>query len=152
MQQIYSATALMLSCAPLASVCSSTLVRGDVKRTAGLDDHCAGSEWVDDLSLAVLPVPAFFMPHFDLQKIAGGTYFHRCGSSMRVANCDVSVNTTSCTPAGLTRIVTLGVWQWCPARVAWAADVPADGCFCNVGAAEFEGQVGRIAMQLNEGG
>jgi len=28
-------------------------------------------------------------------------------------------------PAGLTRIITLGIWQWCPATVTYEADVKA---------------------------
>jgi hypothetical protein len=35
----------------------------------------------------------------------------------------VTVNRIGCIPAGLTRIITLGIWQWCPARVSWEADV-----------------------------
>ena len=108
--------------------CTSTVVRDDVKRTAGLDGHCAGSEWVDDSSMAVLPVPivAFFVPHFDLHKVSGESYLNRCGASTRVVNRDVSVNRTACIPTGLTRIITLGVWQWCPAHVAWSADLLSD--------------------------
>jgi hypothetical protein len=119
----------VLSIALLLSGCTSTLVRDDVKRTTGLDGHCAGSEWVDDSSLAVLPVPvvAFFVPHFDLHKVSSEPYLHRCGDSTRVVNRDVSINTTACLPAGLTRIITLGVWQWCPTHVVWSADVLADG-------------------------
>ena len=115
----------LLSATLLLSGCTSTLVRDDVKRTAGLDGHCSGSEWVDDSSIAVLPVPivAFIVPHFDLHKVSSEPYLNRCGVSTRVVNRDVSVNRTACLPAGLTRIVTLGVWQWCPARVAWSADV-----------------------------
>ena len=130
MRQIHSKTsALILSITMALSGCVSTLVRDDVKRTAGLDGHCAGSEWVDDSSLAVLPVPvvAFFVPHFDLHKVTSEPYLNRCGASTRVVNRDVSVNKTACRPAGLTRIITLGVWQWCPAHVAWSADVLADG-------------------------
>lgn len=120
---------IVLSIALFLSGCTSILVRDDVKRTAGLDGHCAGSEWVDDSSLAVLSVPvvAFFMPHFDLHTVSSEAYLNRCGASTRVVNRDVSVNTMACIPAGLTRIITLGVWQWCPARVAWSADVLADG-------------------------
>lgn len=72
---------------------------------------------MDDSSLAVLPVPgvAFFVPNFDLHKISSEPYLHRCGDSTRVVNRDVSVNKTACIHAGLTRIMTLGVWQWCPA-------------------------------------
>ena len=130
MQQIYTRTsALILSVALLLSGCTSTLVRDDVKRTAGLDGHCAGSEWADDSSLAVLPVPvvAFFVPHFNLHKVSGEPYLNRCGASTRVVNRDVSINTTACIPAGLTRIITLGVWQLCPAHVSWSADVLSEG-------------------------
>jgi uncharacterized protein YceK len=130
MKQIQTKTsALILSIALLLSGCTSTLVRDDVKRTAGLDGHCAGSEWVDNSSLAVLPVPvvAFFVPHFDLHKVSSEPYLNRCGVSTRVVNRDVSVNKTACIPAGLTRIITLGVWQWCPAHVTWSADVLAEG-------------------------
>ncbi|NOS82399.1 MAG: hypothetical protein E8D46_16900 [Nitrospira sp.] len=130
MQQIYTRTsALILSVALLLSGCTSTLVRDDVKRTAGLDGHCAGSEWVDDSSLAVLPVPvvAFFVPHFDLHKVSGEPYLNRCGATTRVVNREVSITTTACIPAGFTRIITLGVWQWCPAHVSWSADVLSEG-------------------------
>jgi uncharacterized protein YceK len=130
MKQIQTKTsALILSIALLLSGCTSTLVRDDVKRTAGLEGHCAGSEWVDNSSLAVLPVPvvAFFVPHFDLHKVSSEPYLNRCGVSTRVVNRDVSVNKTACIPAGLTRIITLGVWQWCPAHVTWSADVLAEG-------------------------
>lgn len=120
--------ACALSIILILSGCASTLVRDDVKRTAGLGGHCAGSEWADDSSLAVLPVPlvAFFVPHFDLHKISSDPYLNRCGDSTRVVNRDVSVNKIACIPAGLTRIITLGVWQWCPAHVAWSADVLGD--------------------------
>lgn len=112
----------------LLSSCTSILVRDDVKRTAGLEGHCSGSEWVDNSSIAVLPVPivAFVTPHFDLHKISSEPYLNRCGSSTRVINREVSVNRLACMPAGLTRIITLGVWQWCPARVNWSADVLTD--------------------------
>jgi hypothetical protein len=130
MRQVHSTTSVFIfSILLLLSGCTSTLVRDDVRRTAGLDGHCAGGEWVDNSSLAVLPVPvvAFFVPHFDLHKVASEPYLNRCGASTRVVNREVWVNTTACIPTGLTRIITLGVWQWCPAHVAWSADVLADG-------------------------
>ncbi|MFO0706588.1 MAG: hypothetical protein U0412_07010 [Nitrospira sp.] len=112
----------------LLSGCTSALVHDDVKRTSGLEGHCSGGEWVDDSSVAVLPIPvvAFFVPHFDLHKVTSEPYLNRCGASTKVVNRDVSVNKVACIPAGLTRIVTLGVWQWCPARVSWSADVLAE--------------------------
>ena len=118
-------SAYLLSATLLLSGCNSTLVRDEVKRTAGLQGHCAGSEWVDDSSIAVLPVPivADITPQADLRDVSSESYLNRCGASTRVVNRDVSVNRLACMPAGLTRIITLGVWQWCPARVTWSADV-----------------------------
>ncbi len=118
----------VMTASMLLSGCVSTLVHDDVKRTAGIDGHCSGSQWVDDSSIAVLPVPivAFVTPHFDLHQVSSEPYLNRCGASTRVVNREVSVNRLACMPAGLTRIITLGVWQWCPARVTWSADVLAD--------------------------
>jgi hypothetical protein len=73
-----------------------------------------------------VPVVAFFVPHFDLHKVSSEPCLNRCGASTRVVNRDVSVNKTACIPAGLTRIITLDVWRWCPAHVAWSADVLTD--------------------------
>jgi hypothetical protein len=121
-------SASVLSATLLVSGCTSTLVRDDVNRTTGVEGHCSGSEWVDDSSIAVLPVPivAFITPHFDLHHVSSEPYLNRCGASTKVVNREVSVNRLACMPAGLTRIITLGVWQWCPARVTWSADVMAD--------------------------
>lgn len=123
-----SVTAAVMAMLMFLSGCSATLVHDDVKRTASLDGHCAGAEWADASSIAVIPVPvvAFIVPHVDLHQVAGEPYLSRCGDSTRVVNRDVTVDKTACIPAGLTRIITLGVWQWCPARIAWSADVLAD--------------------------
>mgnify|MGYP001201327272 FL=1 len=121
-------SAYLLAATVLLSGCASTLVHDDVKRTTGLSGHCSGSEWADDSSIAVLPVPvvAFVIPHVDLHNVSSEPYLNRCGTSTRVVNREVVVNRLACMPAGLTRIITLGVWQWCPARVTWSADVLAD--------------------------
>lgn len=121
-------TLFVVTASMLLSGCVSTLVHDDVKRTVGIDGHCSGSQWVDDSSIAVLPVPvvAFVTPHIDLRDVSSEPYLNRCGASTKVINRDVSVNRLACLPAGLTRIITLGVWQWCPARVTWSADVLAD--------------------------
>ena len=118
-------SASVLAATVLLSGCTSTLVRDDVKRTAGIEGHCSGSEWADESSIAVLPVPvvAFVTPHVDLHHVSSEPYLNRCGASTRVVNREVVVNKLACLPAGLTRIITLGVWQWCPARVSWSADV-----------------------------
>lgn len=109
----------------LASGCTTRLVHDDVRRTAPPEARCAGGEWVDDSSIAWLPIPvvAFVVPHANLRDIASERYLARCGEPGRVVNRDVSINRTACIPAGLTRIITLGVWQWCPAYVSWQADV-----------------------------
>lgn len=118
----------LISGSLLLSGCTSILVHDDVKRTTGLSGHCSGTDWVDDSSIAVLPVPvvAFVTPQVDLRNISSEPYLNRCGASTKVINRNVSVNRVACIPAGLTRIMTLGVWQWCPARVIWSADVLAD--------------------------
>ncbi len=87
--------------------------------------HCSGSETVGDSSVAVLPIPivAFFVPHTDVNEIRAEEYLKRCGESSKLRNRRVEVSRTACIPAGLTRIITLGIWQWCPANVSWEADV-----------------------------
>lgn len=109
----------------LVSGCTKALVKDDVRQTATSGKHCSGSEWVNDSSLAVLPVPvvAFFVPHFDLYEIKADDYLKRCGDPSNLINRTVEVNRTVCIPLGLTRIITLGVFQYCTAHVSWDADL-----------------------------
>jgi hypothetical protein len=104
--------------------CTTALVHDDVKYPQ-TGAHCSGSQGVDDSSIAVLPVPvvAFVVPHANLHDIKADDYLKRCGDPAKLINRKVEVNRTACIPAGLTRIITLGVWQWCPASVSWEADV-----------------------------
>jgi hypothetical protein len=108
----------------LLTGCVKDLVKDDVKfpQTGA---HCSGSEGTDDSSIAVLPVPlvAFVVPHVNLHDIKADDYLKRCGDPSKLINRQVTVNRIGCIPAGLTRIITLGIWQWCPARVSWEADV-----------------------------
>lgn len=115
---------LMLG-ALIFSGCASTLVDDPIRAVAQNTAHCEGAEMVDDSSLAVLPIPvvAFFVPHFDVNEINPQNYLHRCGDYSKLINRQVEVSRQACIPTGLTRIVTLGIWQWCPARVSWEADV-----------------------------
>jgi hypothetical protein len=80
---------------------------------------------VDNSSLAVLPIPvlAFFVPHITLHDIKADDYLKRCGEPTKLINRHVTVDRTVCIPASLTRIISLGIWQWCPASVSWEADV-----------------------------
>ena len=107
----------------LLSGCT-TLVNDPVRQTA-VEAHCSGAEWADNSSIAVLPVPivAFFVPHVDIHDIKADDVLKRCGEPTRLINRKVEVSRVACVPAGLTRIITLGIFQWCPARVSWDADL-----------------------------
>ena len=86
--------------------------------------HCSGNEWADNSSVAYVPIPgvAFVSPHTDLNEIKADDYLKRCGEPQKLINRKVVVSKNACIPAGLTRIITLGVWQWCPVEVFWEAD------------------------------
>ncbi len=87
--------------------------------------HCQGSENVDDSSIAVVPIPvvAFLSPRADLHPVEPEDYLNRCGQPTRLVNRDVTLDKTDCIPASLTEILTLGIWQWCPATISYSADV-----------------------------
>lgn len=123
-QRIQGFMALISSATFLLAGCTSTLVRDDVKY-AQTGAHCSGSESVDDSSIAVLPIPlvAFVVPQANLHDIKADDYLKRCGDSTRLINRKVEVSRIGCIPAGLSRVVTLGIWQWCPASISWEADV-----------------------------
>lgn len=105
--------------------CSQALVKDYTEQDDAGTSECSGSEWADDSTLAVLPIPivAFFMPHTDLNEIKADDYLKRCGDSTKLINREVTVGHGACIPTVLTRFLTLGIWQWCPARVSWEADV-----------------------------
>lgn len=103
----------------------TTLVKDDVRQTIPSSVHCSGSEWADNSSLSILPIPvvAFFVPHWDIHEIKADDYLKRCGEPSRLINRQVEVSRIACVPAALTRIISLGIWQWCPARVTWDGDL-----------------------------
>ncbi|MGZ4970184.1 MAG: hypothetical protein ACXV8O_15515 [Methylobacter sp.] len=124
--KLYSKLSLIALPAILVlSGCSQTLVKDDTRYPNDGTAHCSGSEWVDDSTLAVVPIPvvAFFMPHTDLNDIKADDYLKRCGDSSKLVNREVEIGHGACVPASLSMIVTLGIWQWCPATVSWEADV-----------------------------
>jgi hypothetical protein len=123
-QHFRGCLALFASAALVFGGCTTALVHDDVTYPK-TGTHCSGSQGVDDSSIAVLPVPvvAFVVPHANLHDIKADDYLKRCGDPTKLINRKVEVNRTACIPAGLTRIITLGIWQWCPASVSWAADV-----------------------------
>lgn len=116
---------LTLATIVVLSGCSTTLIKDDTRQPSTDTAHCSGSEWSDDSSIAVLPIPvvALLMPHADLHPIKADDYLKRCGDSTKLINREVNVGHGACVPTVLTRILTLGIYQWCPARVSWEADV-----------------------------
>jgi hypothetical protein len=123
-QCLQGCLAIIVSVSLLLAGCTTTLVHDDVKHPQ-TGAHCSGSQGIDNSSIAVLPVPvvAFVVPHANLHDIKADEYLKRCGDPTQLINRKVEVNRTACIPAGLTRIITLGIWQWCPASVSWEADV-----------------------------
>lgn len=116
---------ILLAAILVLSGCSSVLVKDDTSQSSAGTSHCSGSEWADDSTIAVLPIPvvAFLMPHTDLSDIKADNYLKRCGDSTKLINREVDVGHGACIPTVLTRILTLGIYQWCPATVSWEADV-----------------------------
>ena len=115
----------ILTTLALATGCTSTLVKDPTERPRLATDPCSGSEWADDSTLATIPIPvvAFLIPHANLHDIKADDYLKRCGDSTQLVNREVVVHRGACIPTALTRIITLGIWQWCPAHVMWKADV-----------------------------
>jgi hypothetical protein len=99
----------------------------DSGRPATVVSHCAGNEWMDNSMVAIVPIPiiAFASPTQELNEISTDEVLRRCGPNDRLANRHVEVDRGMCVPLALTRLVTLGIWHWCPADVSYEADVTA---------------------------
>ena len=95
--------------------------------TARTVSHCSGSEWMDNSMVAVVPIPiiGLGMPTQEINEIKADDVLRKCGPPDRLVNRKVEVDRTACVPTVLTRVISLGVWQWCPADVSWSADVTA---------------------------
>ena len=89
--------------------------------------HCSGSEWQDNSMMALVPIPiiGFGMPTQQTNVIKADDVLSKCGPLDRLVNRKVEVDRTACVPTVLTRVISFGVWQWCPANVSWDADVIA---------------------------
>jgi hypothetical protein len=105
--------------------CVDTVFHDEPSAPRNVVSHCQGSENVDASSVAAIPIPvvAFFSPHADLRNLKPEDYLNRCGPTTELANRDVVLDKSACIPASFTEILTLGIWQWCPASVTWSADV-----------------------------
>jgi len=124
--------ALLMVVATLALAGCTALTRDVLVKESGqpaspVVSHCSGSEWMDNSMIAVVPVPivAFASPTQDLNDITTDDVLRRCGPPERLANRHVEVNRGLCVPLTLTRLISLGVWHWCPADVSYDADVTA---------------------------
>ena len=89
--------------------------------------HCSGSEWTDNSMIAVVPLPiiSYASPTQEINEIKADDVLAQCGPLDRLANRHVEVNRSWCVPTAITRLLTLGIWHWCPANVTWDADVMA---------------------------
>ncbi len=116
---------MLCSTVGFVSGCTSTLVKDDTLQSKADTSPCSGSEWTDDSTMASIPIPvvALLVPHPSLHDIKADDYLKRCGDTTKLINREVDVSHTACTPTFLTRIITLGIWQWCPAHVTWKVDV-----------------------------
>src|SRR5689334_1024869 len=87
--------------------------------------HCSGSEWTDNSMMAVVPIPiiGLGMPTQEINEVKADDVLAKCGPPDQLINRRVDVDRTACVPTVLTRVISLGVWQWCPADVSWSADV-----------------------------
>jgi hypothetical protein len=103
------------------------LVDERAKPEAPVVSHCAGSEWTDNSMMAIVPIPiiGLGMPTQEINEIKADDVLSKCGPRDRLANERVEVDRTACVPTVLTRVISFGVWQWCPAKVSWQADVMA---------------------------
>jgi len=89
--------------------------------------HCSGSEWQDNSMMAIVPIPiiGLGMPTQEINEITADDVLSKCGPPDRLINRHVEVDRTACVPTVLTRVISFGVWQWCPANVSYEADVVA---------------------------
>ena len=105
--------------------CTYSLVHDNPSAPPNVIGHCQGSENIDDSSIAVVPIPvvAFLSPHTELRQIEPDDYLNRCGPPTELVNRNVTLDKSNCIAASVTEIATLGIWQWCPATIAYNADV-----------------------------
>jgi hypothetical protein len=113
---------LLTGCTALTT---NVLVDDSGRPRSAVVAHCAGSEWMDNSMIAVVPIPivAFASPTQEINEIKAGDVLARCGPPQQLANRRVEVDHAWCAPLVLTRLLSLSVWHWCPADVSWEADV-----------------------------
>ncbi len=99
--------------------------------------HCAGSEWTDNSMIAVVPLPiiGYASPTQQINEIKTDDVLSRCGPPDRLTNRRVEVDRVMCIPTAITRLLTLGIWHWCPANVSYEADVSGPAAPARAGGA-----------------
>jgi hypothetical protein len=104
---------------------TEVLVDERMQPQAPVVSHCAGHEWTDNSLIAVVPLPiiGFGMPTQEINEIEAQDVLSKCGPPERLANRQVEVDRSMCVPMTITRVLSLGIWHWCPAHVTWNADV-----------------------------
>ncbi len=120
-----AAAALLLSgCTALTR---DVLVKEQTNPRAAATTHCSGSEWDDNSMIAVVPLPIIGLasPTQEINELKADDILARCGPADRLVNRHVEVDRTMCVPTFITRLLTLGIWHWCPASVTYDADVTA---------------------------
>jgi len=117
-----AAACLVSGCTALTT---DVLVNEAGRPRSPVTTHCAGSEWTDNSMLAVVPLPiiGYASPTQEINEIKTNDVLARCGPPERLTNRHVEIDRAWCVPAAVTRVLTLGIWQWCPANVSWEADV-----------------------------
>ena len=125
--RLAAATALFLSGCTALSTQVLVDEKGRTLPAARTVSHCSGSEWEDNSMMAVVPLPiiGLGMPTQEINEIKTDRVLSKCGPPDRLINRHVEVDRFWCVPTVLTRVVSLGVWHWCPANVSWDADVTA---------------------------
>ncbi len=123
------AVALVLSLSGCTALTKQVLVDEQGRTVAGARtvSHCSGSQWEDNSMIAIVPIPiiGLGMPTREINEINADEVLSKCGPPERLANRHVEVDRTACVPAVLSRVISLGVWHWCPANVSYEADVTA---------------------------
>ena len=134
------AAILVLSLAGCTALTTQVLVNESGRPRPAGTVHCSGSEWTDNSLIAVVPIPiiGLAMPTQELNEIKSDDVLSACGPSDRLTNRHVEVNRAMCIPTVLTRVLSLGVWQWCPADVSWDADVIPPATRAGAGGAPAE--------------
>ena len=147
------AAVLVSSLAGCTALTTQVLVNESGRPRPAGTVHCSGSEWTDNSLIAVVPIPiiGLGMPTQELNEIKTDDVLSACGPSDRLTNRRVEVNRAMCIPTVLTRVISLGVWQWCPADVSWDADVTPPGPRAAAAGAPGEVPTGEPARPLGSG-